>query len=188
MDADDAPEPGQDGDAVPSVDYRNHDHVAFRYARMFSIIWRLETTPDAVQRAQRLVQDFVRSLSPPRFCLLNIVEETADKPSAEARSRLQDLLRSSARGLIRSAVVYEGTGFRAAAVFGVATSLAVLSRHQFPHRVFAELGKATDWLALGLSGELGEPTSGFELSEAVRSVRKPGASALGVQPEKPRAR
>jgi hypothetical protein len=60
----------------------------------------------------------------------------------------------------------------------------VLSRHQFPHRVFAELGKATDWLALGLSSELPEPASGFLLSEAVRSVRESRDAPAG--PTQPR--
>jgi hypothetical protein len=55
-------------------------------------------------------------------------------PSSEARKALADLM--SMPQLIRgSAVIMEGTGFRAAAVRRVVTGFALLSHHEFPHRI-----------------------------------------------------
>jgi hypothetical protein len=54
--------------------------------------------------------------------------------AVQVRKALADLLTES--HIIRcSAVIMEGTGFRAAAVRGVVTSLTMLARHEFPHRI-----------------------------------------------------
>jgi hypothetical protein len=167
---------------APSILFRDDNHVIMTYQRLFACIWRVETTAPAVKRVQRLVQEFASDLSPQRFCLLNVVEESSLAPLPAARAGLRHLLDLNTANVIRSAVVYEGAGFRAAAVFGVATGLSALTRHQFPHHVFADLGKATEWLAAGISSELGEASSGFLMSEGVRSARlvPPEGSANGT--------
>lgn len=151
---------------------RDNDHLVFTYDRLFTMVWRHETHAAAVSRAMQLLDTFAESLTPKRFCLLTVVEPTAPLPPSAARAALARLLRINADYLIRSAVGYEGAGFRAAAVRGVATGIAVLSNHQFPHRIFAGVEPATEWLASGLANEMDGQINGTALADVVHSVRR----------------
>jgi len=147
------------------------DHLVFTYQRLFSMIWQHQTAPTAVNRAFQYVRDFAESQSPRRFCLLTVIESSATMPSSPARARLAMLMRECSAHVIRSAVGFEGSGFRGAAIRGVATGIAVVSKHQFPHRIFADVEAATEWLADGLTSELGV-VKGHELAEVVRVARR----------------
>jgi hypothetical protein len=123
----------------------------------------------------RVAAEFATRLAPPRFCLLTVVEAGAPLPTAQARAALARLLHQNPH-LIRSAVAFEGSGFRAAAVRAVATSIAVLAQHQFPHRIFPAAGEALRWLAEGLSRELGHAPSADELERVLDHTRRPALS------------
>jgi hypothetical protein len=156
----------------PRLLVRDRDHVVFTYDRVVAMIWQHDTTEAAVSQASRLVAGFVQRLTPKRFCLLTVVEISATAPSSGSRAGLAKLLQDNTPYLIRSAVGYEGTGFRGAAFRGVATGIAVLSNHPFPHRIFAGVPDATEWLASGLSSELGGALQGVALADVVRKMRQ----------------
>jgi hypothetical protein len=84
-------------------------------------------------------------------------------------------------GYIRSStVVFEETGFRAAAVRGIVASLIMLSRVPFPHRVFASVAAAMDWqleLLRAIAPDLGREELVGAI-EALRSRRPLGARAF----------
>lgn len=149
----------------------DRDHFVFTLDRFFTMVWRRETRIDAVKRVNRIINDFAVSLTPQRFCLLTLVEAGAPMPPAGARAGLAHLLHANADFLVASAVAFEGSGFRAAAVRGVATSIAVMSNHQFPHRVFSSVFEATDFLSAELSRELGGRVDGRKLIDTLHSLR-----------------
>jgi hypothetical protein len=136
------------------------------------MIWLRETRLDAVTRANQFVTQFAESLWPARFSLLTLVEANAPLPTSGARAGLAHMLRANADALVCSAVAFAGSGFRAAAVRGVATGIAVMSNHQFPHRIFASIDEAADWLAQGVQSELGEHTDGRRLAQTVQRLRQ----------------
>ena len=157
---------------APRILARDDDHLIFTCERLFTMIWKRETMLNAVNDTSRFITEFSESLSPKRIGLLTLIEVSAGMPSTAARAALAKLMKLNTPFLIRSAVGYEGTGFRGAAFRGVSTGIAVLSNHQFPHRIFAGVEAATDWLAEGMTNELDMALSGPSLARTVQQIRR----------------
>ena len=149
------------------------NHLVFTFDRMFVMNWRVDTTRMAVSRVSQAITNFATSFTPARIILLTVIEVSASMPPADARDMLAKLMKVNTPYLIRSAVGYEGSGFRGAAFRAVSTGIAVLSNHEFPHRIFAGIPLATEWLAAGLSEELGQTVKGTTLADLVHRVRHP---------------
>ena len=77
--------------------------------------------------------------------------------------------------MMLSAVVHEGTGFRAAAVRSVVTGLAMMANLPYPHKVFATVDDAGRWLHM--NSPVGKKWEARGLIEAVREVRERTANA-----------
>lgn len=167
--------------AEPQVLVRDGDHLIFTYDHVLATIWKLETRAEAVKQLVRFASDFAARLRPPRFCLLTVVEESAVLPTAAVRADLASMLRHSTPNLIRFATAIEGTGFRAAAVRGVATSIAILTRQEFPHRVFSSAEVALPWLAEGLARELGAAPALDDLTSVLEYTRRPALSGTQLR-------
>jgi hypothetical protein len=150
---------------------RDANHMAFTCDRLFVMNWRVSTNLEAVKRCSQLIKDFAESFLLKRIALLTVIELEALMPSSPARTELAKLMRRNTPYLVRSAVGYEGTGFRGAAFRGASTGIALLSNHQFPHRIFAGVPAATDWLASGLASELNSAVTGKSLAAIVNKAR-----------------
>lgn len=112
---------------------KTHDYALASLNEIAAIIWLRETTLEGIQSSNRLVAEVARH-HPKGIALLTVISEVAPMPSSEARRALADLMSAHLR--IRcSAVIMEGTGFRAAAVRSVVTGLMLLSHHEYPHRM-----------------------------------------------------
>jgi hypothetical protein len=111
-----------------------------------------------------------------QVALLQLLEQTCKPLDSEQRSTLENVMRSS-RALRSSAVVYEGSGFQAAAVRAVVASVGALQRHPFPHRIFADVASAAEFHAT----HLGQPPD-FRggLLKAVQAARDWRAPAPDV--------
>lgn len=79
--------------------------------------------------------------------VLTIIEPAAPPPGAEARLALSKMFQRVAGSVAASAVVFEGTGFRASLVRSVATSLTLIAKQPFPHRMFSSVEDAASWLS-----------------------------------------
>ena len=112
---------------------KTHDYALASWNEIAALVWRHETTLEGIQNSNTLVAEVARR-HPKGIALLTVISAVAPMPSSEARKTLADLM-SSNRCIRCSAVIMEGTGFRAAAVRSVVTSLTLLSRHDFPHRI-----------------------------------------------------
>ena len=89
--------------------------------------------------------------------------------STDVRLALADYLSGCRGKMVLSAVVHEGSGFRAAAVRSVVTGLAMMANLPYPHKVFANVDDAARWL--NLSSPVGKDWNDTALIEAVREVR-----------------
>ena len=67
--------------------------------------------------------------------------------------------------------MFEGSGFRAAAVRSVVVGLTMLAKQGFPHKVFANLPDAADWLDAELAHTVADPFSARDLCRAIRELR-----------------
>jgi hypothetical protein len=137
-----------------------NDYIFAEWNRVLLAIWRGKTTSSALRHGETL---FERLEGP--LLLLTIVEATASLPTLDARVELVGVLKRAAGKIERSAVVFEGEGFRAASVRAVVAGVSLFSRPTYPHRVFGTVSAAARFLtegkstSLSTSGPLSAPAS-----------------------------
>jgi hypothetical protein len=112
--------------------------------------------------------------------MLTIIDENAPAPSAEARTAIARLFESGASDVVSSAVAFEGSGFRAAFVRGVVTSLTLLARQPFPHKVFPGVTQAAAWLMPRLPTMTPRAASHLQMVEAIGRWRAAYANHLSL--------
>ena len=125
------------------------------------VVWRVETPLKNVRVLAAELQRLRAKNSRIRLGLVQVLEAGIKPLESDVRSEFGKMLQSGRDYISCSSVVFEGEGFRAAAIRGVVTGLAIFSRTAFPHTVFAKVEAAVDWQlahlrvdAPGLSTEL----------------------------------
>jgi hypothetical protein len=113
---------------------KNHDYALATWTEIVAVVWRHETTVEAVRQLDEAVAELARS-HPKGIGMLTVVAEGAPLPPSAARKAIADLLTASTSFIRCSAVIMEGSGFRAAAVRSVVTGLTMLAKHDFPHEI-----------------------------------------------------
>lgn len=146
------------------------DYALASYRDCFICIWRHETTMEGTGAVRRETLGFGET-RPKGIALLTIVEEGAPMPPTEARQSLAHFMRDASDHIKVSGVVFEGTGFRAAAVRSVVVGLTMLARQKYPHKVFGNLSETAEWMAAELGGRLENSFSAHELEQAVNELR-----------------
>jgi len=141
-----------------------HDYVFATWREIFLTVWCDKTTVEGVQEGRRIFAEHLKA-NPSGVLVLTIVDERAPMPDGEARDALGELLKSGAKQTKKSAVVFEGAGFRAAAVRSVVTGITVFSRPPFPHKIFGTVDEATQFLE-------GEGMTAAQLAGVIADVRK----------------
>ena len=125
------------------------NHCAGFHRNVAFVIWGAETTRKGVADTRSVMLELGRPYKN-GIGLVSVVPEDAQVPSTDVRTALAGMLRDVS-GLVKcSALVQEGTGFRAAAVRGVVTGLTLLARQSFPHHVFGSVGEAAGWMTTTL--------------------------------------
>lgn len=103
-------------------------------------LWRTVTPVAGVQEVRKTLAKFADQI---RLTMV-IIEDGATQPDREARVELAALGKELAPRF--AAVVYEGHGFRAAAVRAVMTSIGLFTRSALPSRVFSSTDAALQWM------------------------------------------
>lgn len=129
---------------IPKVAAVDSNHIVATWSRSVIAVWRNVTTADAVHAMRDTIQALGKR-HPGGVTLLQLVEAHAVMPDSAARAALTDMLNTSRNVVKYSAVVYEGEGFKAAAVRGIVTSLTMLAKPPFPHRIFSTVDTAAVW-------------------------------------------
>jgi hypothetical protein len=104
--------------------------------------------------------------------VLAVIEEDAPLPTTEVRSALVAALRRSTGKMQAYAVLYEGTGFTAAAVRSVVSSVGLLVRPAFPYKVLGRIEDACGWIAPHLKAGSNQGISAEDLAQGVRMLRR----------------
>jgi len=130
------------------IEVSTPDAVFAVWDRVALALWRGKTTVPALLRGGEILAQHAASCNNLAL-LLTVVEKNVPLPPLEARIELVTLLKR-ANGLVeRSALVFEGEGFRAASVRAVVAGVSLFSRPAYPHRVFASVGSAARFLGGG---------------------------------------
>lgn len=98
-----------------------------------------------------------------------IVAENAPLPSSAARRAMAERLTSKSVAFL--AVLFEGQGFRAAAVRGVVTGVSLLSPPPFPYRAFGKMKHAAEWAGLQANAAGLSQLTPLTIAHAVSTVR-----------------
>ncbi|HEY5958445.1 MAG TPA: hypothetical protein VIV60_17900 [Polyangiaceae bacterium] len=114
-------------------------------SNLFIVVWRDRTTAEGVKAVGSAFETFCSRYTA-ETALFTIVERGAKAPDPEAREPLALLMRAGGKQVVISAVVYEQTGFLAAAFRGVVTGLCIVARQTFPHRMFKDVEDAVRWI------------------------------------------
>jgi hypothetical protein len=122
------------------------DHIMMSWTNFTIAVFRRETTLEGVRKLSSTYESIAAAF-PYGVYLVTIVEEGAPMPAPDARQALTKFLMSGAGRTRMSAVIHEGSGFRAAAVRSVVTGLAMAARLPYPHKVFASVAEAGTWFA-----------------------------------------
>lgn len=145
------------------------DYALATWKQVFVIFWRGETTLAAVANVRRRVGEF-GALHPEGTGLFSLVYEDSPLLNAKVGEGIAQFLREATH-VRASALVFEGTGFRATTVRSVVKGMTMLARQRFSHRVFASLDEAGRWLMPSLAATgvpIGEPD---ELVAAIAQLR-----------------
>lgn len=133
------------------------------------VVARDEPGPSLVPQTAKLMTE-IKEKYQGRGAILVIVKADVRPPSEQARQRITESMRDCARGAICGGIVFEGTGFVAAAQRGALTMMLNLARLNYPLKVFGTLREATAYICstLGPGAEL----SSTGLARAVESLRE----------------
>ena len=163
----------------PKVLDAQTDYTLGTYGDVFIVIWRQDTTLSGVAELGRCFDRFAAGM-PQGVGLLTVIEPAASLPSSSAREALAAFMRDNGNRIRTSAVVFEGSGFRAAAVRSVVVGLTMLANQPFPHRVFSTVERTRDWFLEKLGDER-QVRSASGLGGAVETIRGAAAAAAVTQ-------
>jgi hypothetical protein len=123
------------------VAHVDDNHIVGTWRNVFLCLWRHETHAGAIRNLKPVIER-VKAANPAGAAMLTVVEPKASMPTPEARDELPRLFKAVGVGIACSGLVFEGIGFRAAAVRALTTTFNLLAAQPFPHRVFAKVSEA----------------------------------------------
>ena len=147
------------------------DYALASFGDVFIVIWRHETTISGAEAVRSGCFEFAKT-RPQGIVLLTIIEERAPMPPADPRSHLATFMRDASDIIKASGVVFEGSGFRAAAVRSVVISLTMLAGQKYPHKVFANLVETAVFLEREVGTVLATPFTAQSLENGVTAIRR----------------
>jgi hypothetical protein len=160
----------QDGNDSWQLVTRNPDYALAHWRQVFMVIWRKETTIEGARHLHSACTAFAATQRQ-GIGLLTIVESGAPLPPSAARDEIASFLASGSTFIKCSGVVFEGSGFRAAAVRSVVTGLTLMARQAYPHKV-CSLEEAIAMFARILPGATGIPFNPRLFDASLEALRK----------------
>jgi hypothetical protein len=146
----------------------DEDHAKATAFNMLFVIWRRETRAAAYRRSVEIARRLSDSF-PEGIGVLQTVEPDTSPPDAEARKAFIELFHVD--GIRHFSVTHEGTGFKAASVRAIMSSVVSLARPRFEHVVLKSVTEAAQWHALE-QRKLGRHEMGPMIERIVRSVQR----------------
>lgn len=149
---------------------KTDDYALAGWQQVFCVIWRAETTLEGVAQLQASCTAFAAK-RPAGIGLLTIIESAASLPPSASRKAIAAFFEEASSFIKCSAVVFEGAGFRAAAVRSVVTGLTLMARQKFPHRV-CDMAEAVQMFSSILPDATRQPVSPAALRASFAELRR----------------
>jgi hypothetical protein len=141
------------------------DHCMCAFGPLLVNVWMRETRIEALLAMEGFIGELAGNAPNGLIGLFVVVEPNATIPTSAARAELSRIRRSGPIAL--TALVYEGTGFGAALVRGVTTSLNLLERGRARTHIFESVTAAAAWIH-ATAPEYG---GGAPLEAAIQTLR-----------------
>lgn len=145
------------------------DYALATWQQIFAVIWRHETTMEGAAHLRAACTAFAKD-NPSGIGLLTIVEAGAPLPGGPARKEIASFLADASSFIKCSAVIFEGSGFRAASVRSVVTGLTLVARQAYPHKV-CDLDEAARMFAEILPRATGRTVSADAMRSSLAVLR-----------------
>lgn len=101
---------------------------------------------EATRTLSLLLEKHAQAVGKKRLLEVRIVDHAAPMPSSEVRDALNAMLPRLAPYYASVATLFEGTGFRGAAIRGMLRSFQLLSRGGYPQKIFSGSRECADWI------------------------------------------
>ena len=123
-------------------------HAIAFLERTLVVLWQTETRKQAVLELGSLLAGLAGLAEESRgLALIQVIGDHATPPDSDTRAALAAMLKANETRIIASAVVFEGSGFRASVIRSVVVGISLLSRPKCPHTVFASTADGLAWLS-----------------------------------------
>jgi hypothetical protein len=163
----------------PEVFLSDADAVVARWQDFFLAVWKGETHMEAVDLLDVEMRRYRRE-NPVPVGLLMVVAERAALPAAPVRAQMSRHMRRTQEEIRASALVYEGGGFRAAAIRAVVTGINMVTKTAYPHKVFDSVSSAADWVCEADGIRWADCAS--NLNEVVATLRREAHVSVSSRP------
>jgi hypothetical protein len=145
------------------------EELALAYLGRFQIqSWR-RITSGGLRLAQTTAARHQRGLGEQKLCALAVTSAHIEFPDQATRDVASQFSHRLAEHHIASATVIEGEGFRASAARAAYAGILLFARSPVPHKAFATVEQAADWLTDRVNLPPGER---FELVTAAHELRQ----------------
>lgn len=123
----------------------DHDLAVGEAANLLLIVWRDRTTSTGVDECFGFFRQAFSNRGR-EFALVTIIEPSAKLPESRERKRIAELLTEASDRIQVSALVFEGSGFLAAAIRSVVAGITLMAHQSFPHRIFESVHDAAHFI------------------------------------------
>ena len=137
---------------------------------VFVNMWRGAITVERLERVVGIQRKLF--VDHPSMGVVTIIEPTTPLIGNKEREVGDRLQRETAKHLVATAYVIEGSGFMAAAARGVLSTTQMLLRSAFPMKAFSNVDAAAKWIAPIVSASA-TPIAADAIVRAIASARRP---------------
>ena len=159
--------------------------VQFGYQNVTITVWHSAGDEASVQAVDQVggarIARFAHGVSG-----VHLVMHGAGMPSAGARSGLAASARKWSAHTAAAAVVIEQAGFFGSAMRSAVTGIQLLSKAEFPIRVFASTREAADWLPGPHAERTGIVLDRARFNAALQAAREIKAASAALRSNRPR--
>ncbi len=153
---------------TPEILAVDADHCIAQWKNLIVQCWRQTPVSAVDDNIRQVTRVFAAGAKP--FAVLVIMDPDSPPPGSAARKRLDALADRMKDHCVCAAYVFEGTGFKAAAMRGVMMALMLVGKKNVPYKICANIGDALAFSERYLTDVQRFGTSS-ERAAAVSSVR-----------------
>ncbi len=146
----------------------DEDHAKAVAFNMLFLVWRRRTLGPAYRRGMTLVRD-LSARFPEGVGVCQLVEVNASPPDSDTRRAFVEFMKID--GVKHFSVLHDGTGFKAASVRAVMSSVHMLARPKFKFAVHNSVLAAAAWHAAA-QAELGRRETPEIIERVIRGLRE----------------